>query len=161
MDVVGSTEDAVLTGQHGGPRLDHEVSRAAWNVKRIIRLQRNKDEVVTTLGDEIEAVIEELAEECEPGVERRREAHIRRLIREEEDGGVIGGAENLIQSRAGDDLYAVLEDIVRRVKHTVRTRIVSGRIGRRIINGLVDDQIADHARLRVKDQAAGLIVRCT
>ena len=54
---------------------------------------------VAALGHEIEAVIEELAEEREPGVERRRQAGIRRHVREEENLGVVSGAEKLVQAR--------------------------------------------------------------
>ena len=50
--------------------------------ERIIRLQRNKDEAVAALGDEVEAMIEELAEEREPGIERRRQAGVWRHVRE-------------------------------------------------------------------------------
>ena len=41
---------------------------------------------------------------------------------------------------------------------TVQSGIVRRGIGRRIVGGLVDDQVADRARLRVEDIAAGLRV---
>ena len=53
---------------------------AARNVERIVRQQRNEHGAVAALGDEVEAVVEELAEQCEPGVERRRQALVRRDV---------------------------------------------------------------------------------
>src|SRR5262249_22197975 len=52
VDVVGGTQYAVGPRQHGGPRLDHEVGRAAGNEQRVIRLQRHEDGAVAALGDE-------------------------------------------------------------------------------------------------------------
>ena len=63
-------------------------------------LQRDEDRAVAALGDEVEAVVEELAEEREPGVERRRQARVRRHVREEEDVPVVGGAEQAVEARA-------------------------------------------------------------
>ncbi len=53
---------------------------AARNVERIIRLQRNEHRAAAALGDEVEAVIEELAEQREPRVERRRQALVGRRV---------------------------------------------------------------------------------
>ena len=39
-------------------------------VERIVRLQRDEHGAAAALGDQVEAVVEELAEEREPGVER-------------------------------------------------------------------------------------------
>src|SRR5262245_30285183 len=128
----------------GSPRLDHEpqlwreiVRRPEDPIspgdKRVIGLQRNEDRAVAALGDEVEAVIEELAEEREPGIERRREAHVRRLVRDEEDRSIVGGTEDAVQARAGDDLHAVLQDVVGGVKDAIRAGIEGGGIGRRVV----------------------------
>ena len=53
---------------------------AALDVERIVRLQRNEHGAAAALVHEVEAVIEELAEQREPRVERRREAHIGRGV---------------------------------------------------------------------------------
>ncbi len=71
----------VLGAGGGGPRQHHEVGGAAFDVERIVRLQRNEDRFVAALVDEVEAVIEELAEEREPRVERRRETFVGRHVR--------------------------------------------------------------------------------
>jgi hypothetical protein len=153
VDVVGGAEDAVGTGPHRGARLHHEaerrrqiVGRAEHTVgsgdERIVGLERNEDRAVAALGDEVEAVIEELAEEREPGIERRREARVRRHVRNEVDLPVVGGAEDAVQAGAGDELRA--------------RRLRRRRHRRRVVGRLVDDQIADGARGGVDDGAAGL-----
>ena len=55
---------------------------AARDIERIVRLQRDEDGAAAALVDEIEAVIEELAEQREPGVERGRQAFVRRDVGE-------------------------------------------------------------------------------
>ncbi len=56
--------------------------RLPRDVERIIRLQRDQHRAVAALVDEIEAVIEELAEQCEPGVERSRQTFVGRNVGE-------------------------------------------------------------------------------
>ncbi|MNU01121.1 hypothetical protein D3C72_2444330 [compost metagenome] len=50
--VVGGAENAIGagTGELGGAGQDHEVGRAARNEQRIVRLQRDEDDVVAALG---------------------------------------------------------------------------------------------------------------
>ncbi len=168
MDVVGGAEDSVGAGLIGGARQHHEVgvgvvggagdSVRTWIVERIVVLERNEDRATAALGDEIEAVIEELAEERHPGVERRRQSCVRRLVREEEDFLVVGGAEHAIQAGARDDFDSVLQDIIGGVENAIRAGVVRFRIGRRVVGGLVDDQVADRARLRVEHVSAGLLI---
>ena len=43
-------------------------------------LQRDEDRAAAALGDEVEAVVEELAEEGHPGVERSRQAGVGRQL---------------------------------------------------------------------------------
>src|SRR4051812_30314395 len=108
MDVVGGTEQAVGTGMHGNIRsacFDHKaqlrreiISGAKQAIRardqRIVRLQRNEDEVLTTLGDKVQAVIKELAEEREPRIKRNRQPEVRLDIRDELDGPVVGRSEH-------------------------------------------------------------------
>ena len=60
----------------GGARLDHEVGRADRRRRKSgsSGCSGTKIDVAAALGDEVEAVVEELAEEREPGVERRGQA---------------------------------------------------------------------------------------
>ncbi|GJE45664.1 hypothetical protein AEGHOMDF_4864 [Methylobacterium soli] len=61
----------------------HEVGVGARRVvERIIRLERDVDRAVIALLHQIEAVIEELAEQREPGVVRRRQAFVGRDVRD-------------------------------------------------------------------------------
>ena len=68
------------SGLVGGARQHHEVGRAARDEERIVRLQRDEDRAAAALGDQVEAVVEELAEERHPGVERRRQARVRGVV---------------------------------------------------------------------------------
>src|SRR4029077_13031102 len=98
----------------------------------------------------------------EPRVERRREARVRGHVREEEHVPVVGGAELAVQAGTLNDLNAVLEDVVvgrtddAEIEMAVHTRVVSGCVRRRIVSGLVDDQVRYGARRRIDDGAAGL-----
>ena len=76
-DVVGRAHDAVGARRDGGAGQHHEVRRAARHVQRIVRLQRNEHGAAAALVDEIQTVVEELAEQREPGIERRRQADVR------------------------------------------------------------------------------------
>ena len=59
----------------------HEVGlRRGRVVQRVVRLQRNEDKAVATLGHQVQAMVEELAEEGEPGVEAGRKPFVRRSI---------------------------------------------------------------------------------
>ncbi|PBI98357.1 hypothetical protein BSF40_60330 [Pseudomonas sp. ACN5] len=104
VDVIGGAQDAVGTGQIGGARQHHEVGRAARHEKRVIRLQRNEHGTAAALGHEVKAMVEELAKERHPLVERHGQARVRRDVGDLEDGNVVGGAEQAIQTGAGDDL---------------------------------------------------------
>ena len=53
---------------------------AARDVERIVRLQRDEHRAIAALVDEVEAVIEELAEQREPRVEWSRQAFVRRGV---------------------------------------------------------------------------------
>ena len=79
--VVGRAQNAVGTccGDGGGARQGHEV-RAAGNVQRVIGLQRDINRAVAALGDQVQSVVEELAEQGHPAVERRRQADVRRQV---------------------------------------------------------------------------------
>ena len=60
-------EDAICSRRRGGARQHHEIQGAGRGaVERIIRLQRDHHRAIAALVDEVEAVIEELAEQREP-----------------------------------------------------------------------------------------------
>ena len=145
--VVRRPQDAVgaRTVNLGGAGQHHEVGRTARDIQRIIRLQRNKDRAVAALGQETQAVVEELTEEREPGVERRRQAHIR--CRVGEDQGLAGWDGDTIEIEQG----------------AIRGQDAQARIdvslhGRGVADRLVDNQVADCAGLRVEHGPAGLLV---
>ncbi len=75
-DIVGGAEVAVRAGLVRCPGQHHEVGRAAGNVERIVRLERHVDGAAAALADQIEPVIEELAEQREEAVERRGVAEV-------------------------------------------------------------------------------------
>ncbi|UUZ74672.1 hypothetical protein LP414_20250 [Polaromonas sp. P1(28)-13] len=108
VNVVGGAKKAVRPPQVGGPRQHHEVGRAARNEERIVRLERNEDRATAALVQEIEAMVEELAEEREPRVERRGQARVRCHVRNEENRLIVSGAKHTIQAGARDDLGAIL-----------------------------------------------------
>ena len=83
-------------GQH------HEVGVAALDIERIVRLQRNEHGAAAALVDEVEAVIEELAEQREPRVERRREAFVRRDVGQMDVVALHFDAERLERGIAHD-----------------------------------------------------------
>ncbi|NRP23320.1 hypothetical protein LPJGGPFB_06590 [Ensifer adhaerens] len=189
VNVVGCPDNPVWTWLVGRPGQDHEVSRATGNKERVILLERDEHRAGAALGHEIETVVEELAEEGHPGVERRGQACIRRDVRDFEDLLVVARAELTVETWAGDDRQA--EPLGNRVeiglRRRNRRRITAGfRLGKRlegdrdrcgirrnilrsgiaqrrcdggrVVHGLVDDQVADRARLRVDHQSARLLV---
>ena len=86
-------------------------------------------------------LIEELAEEREPGVEARGQGRVRRRVGDEEDFLVVGRAENAVQAGARDGSGAPV-----------------GLDRRRIRGGLIDDQVRDDARIRIGDaDGAGVV----
>ena len=113
VDVVGGAEDAINSGAHGaigGARHRHEALRFGKIVmvtedpvragnERVIRLQRNEDRAGAALVDQVEAVVEELAEEHEPHVEARRQRRVGRRVGDEEHIAVVSGAEDAIAGR--------------------------------------------------------------
>ncbi|MNQ68781.1 hypothetical protein D3C85_833450 [compost metagenome] len=69
-DVVRGSHEAIRPGRIGtGAGEDHEVGGTPRNEEGVIRLQRNEDEAVAALGHQVQAMVEELAEQREPGVE--------------------------------------------------------------------------------------------
>ena len=118
VDVVGAlvnkgrqgivTQDAVGTGLIGGPRQQHEaqvgrqivgeclVYQSAPAMSGSSGLQRNEHRAAAALLQQIEAVVEELAEEHEPQVERCGQALVRRHVLKREIGDIVSGAENAI-----------------------------------------------------------------
>ncbi|ELS26770.1 hypothetical protein ppKF707_2357 [Metapseudomonas furukawaii] len=144
--IVGGPEYAVGAGSGhlGGAGQHHEVGRAAGHEQRVVRLQRNEHGAGATLGHQIQAVVEELTEEGHPGIEGRGEPFVRRYVGDEVHLLVIGGPEQPVQARAGHQGGAV--------------GATGGRHRRRVAVGLVDDQVADGARVAVHHIGGGVVV---
>ena len=68
--------DGFAIGIHRGAGQRHEVGGAARDVQLVIGLEGDVHGALATLIEQVEAVVEELAEQRHPGVERRREAFI-------------------------------------------------------------------------------------
>ena len=143
MNIIGGAELAIGSGQILRAGQHHEVGRGARHIERIIRRERNEDRAVgAVLADQVDAVVEELAEEREEAVGRRRQAGV---------GRDVGNEQALWQS--GDGL-AARGGIGRRREVAKRGDIVSGaenavRAGERgagVVGGAVD---AVRARQRV------------
>ncbi len=162
MDIVGALVDwrggivnknAIRTRQHRCPRQHHEIGGRARNVQRIVRLQWNEDRAGVALRYEIEAVIEELAEEGHPGIERSRDAEVRRHVRDVVDLLVVSGAEKPIEAGTRNKAARALD----KGRVPCRPAVVRSRGDRgRIVGGLVDDQVGDDARIGVEHATAGL-----
>ncbi|MCY1219729.1 hypothetical protein D9M72_317150 [compost metagenome] len=141
VNIVFRAQDAIRPGLVGGPGQDQEIGRAGRVVQRIIRHQRNENGTAVTFGDQVQTVVEELAEEGEPGVERRGKSLIRRGVGDEEDLPVIRRVKDAVEARAKD-----------------RSSTAIGVHRRRVIGGLVDDQIADDPRIGIGYVARSAIV---
>ena len=94
-EVVGSAGEAVLS--------EHE---------RIVGGERDVDGAVPALGDQIETVVEELAEEGHPGIERLRQPLVGRDV-EDIDGAVGDGDAGLLQQR---------------IEVRLQDRVIAGRV---------------------------------
>ncbi len=154
---------------------DHEVGvRAGGVVERIIRRERNIDHAVAALGDEIEAMVEELAEQGEQGAEGCGVADIGRHVGQEDRRAVHLDAvlnekrvELCLGQRIGLGIRRqCLDDGVGRanglqgidLRLSDNASIFERRDdGRRIVERLVDDEVGDQTRLRIGD-VAGLRV---
>ncbi len=89
LDIVGGAEYAVGSRLVRCPCDDDEVVGAGRRiVERIVGLERNEHDAVAALADEVETVVEELAEQREHRVERCRDALVRRDVRNEHGTGV-------------------------------------------------------------------------
>jgi hypothetical protein len=144
VNVVCGAQHAVGAGLVGGARQHHEVGTAALDIERIVGHQGDHDGAAAAFRNEVEAVVEELAEERHPRVERRGEAEVGRLVRDEVDLRVVLGAEQAVEARADDELGT-----------GGRFR---GDDRRRVVGRLVGDQVGDGARLGIEHVAAGLLV---
>ncbi|MNZ55028.1 hypothetical protein D3C78_729460 [compost metagenome] len=153
VDIVGSAQLAVRAGLVGGAGDHHETQSRSQVVggvelavgaghQRVVGLQRDENHVGAALGHQVQAVVEELAEEGHPRVEAGAQAFVGSFVGNEEHLAVVVGAEYAVEAGAGDARRATI-----------------GGDCRRVIGGLVGDQVADGARLRVEHRAAGLLVR--
>ena len=118
LDVVRGPQDGVQAGQVGRPRQHHEVTPAAGDEQRVIRLERYKHRAIAALVRQVQAVVEELPEEGEPGVERCGQTDVRCHVLDEQGARCVG--DGACPRRCN---------------------------GSRVAQGLVDDQVARDARL--------------
>ena len=139
VNVVGSADDAVQARLVGSAGQHHEVGRAANDEQRVVRLQGDEHGAAAALVDQVQAVVEELAEECHPAVERGRQANV---------GRQVGNHERRTRrhARAGD-----VHDGRVVTQHAVAFEV--GLYGRRVVGRLVDDEVGNDAGLRVEHQA--------
>ncbi len=145
LDVVGRADDPVRARLVEAARHDHEVGRAAGAEQRVVRLERH-DHVAAALGHEVEAVVEELAEEGEHQVERRRQAEVGRDVRDEQRAGRhVPDREQRVGTRgAGVGVGADEPARAARMRRDGDRRGIGVR--------LVRDQVGNDARLRVDDR---------
>ncbi|MNQ77861.1 hypothetical protein D3C85_927540 [compost metagenome] len=137
-NVVLGTEYTVGAWLVGGAGEHHEVGVGVGVVKRIVRFQRDIDSAAATLVDQVQSMVEELAEDGHPRVVGRGNPFIRRYVGNEQQvrrfwiAIVIEGETALggIRCRHGS------------------------RVGRRLIG----DQVADGAWCRIHHIAAGLLI---
>ncbi|MCY1302755.1 hypothetical protein D9M70_524330 [compost metagenome] len=157
MNIIGSIQDTVGPRPYRdviGAGQDHEVGRAARHEQGVIRLQGNEYRAVVGLLDKVQAMVEELAEEGEPGVERRRQSFVRRGVRDGQERP--GGNRHIVQVQQGPggewqpcrriDLGAIGQGSL--------PGLDEGLNHRRVVAGLVGYQVGDDARIGV-DHIAG------
>ena len=130
--VVGRAEDAIRPRLVGGAGENHEVAVRALNIQRVIRLQRDIHGAAAALVDQIQAMVEELAEQAHPGVERRAQAFVRRHV------------GHLHAAVVHDDAHIVQQRIQRRRGGGDRS-VVGRGLGQ---NGLVRSSVAGQLRGR-------------
>ena len=167
-DVVCRAEGPVRAGLVGGAGQDHEaqvhvqVVGVAKDVvrsrdQRVVGLQRHEDRAAT-LDRLVHTVVEELTEQREERVVRRRESDVGRHVGDEQRlvrrGAVgrhredLGTSERVRIGGARDGTVGAL------APNRETRRGDSGRVGR----GLVHDEVADHAGLGIEDEPRGLEV---
>ena len=93
--------DGVAVTVAGGARHHHEVGVAARDVERVIRRERDVDRAAAALRDQVEAVVEELAEQGEHRVVGRGVADVGRDVRDQDGVAVHLDAELAEQVRQG------------------------------------------------------------
>ncbi|MNZ20390.1 hypothetical protein D3C78_374450 [compost metagenome] len=160
LGIVGGADNTIVsgTGELGGSGQDQEVGRAARDEQRIVRLQGDEHHFVAALGHQVQAMVEELAEEGEPGVERRREPFVRRGVGQEQRlPGRNGNTLKVQQGALGVGQQGNGIDLVNAIGQGAEAGIDEGLDRRRVGDCLVDDQVADGPRLRVDHHAAAFV----
>ena len=139
MHIVRRAEYTVRTGQHrlvGGPGQHHEVGRTALDIERVVRLQRDEHRAVAALVDQVQAVIEELAEQSEPGVEAGRQPFVRRAVGDKQ--------RHTFRDRLAVEIQQHTVDI-----QSAQAGIDIGLYRCQVGDGLVDDQVGDGPRVGI------------
>ena len=119
-----------LPGATGRPGDHHEaLVRRGGRPQRVVLLQRDEHRASAALVDQVEAVVEELAEEGEPRVVRRGQADVGGDVLDEQGPGLVGSSA-----------------------------LTGGSHGRGVAQSLVDDQVAHGARPGVDHVARERVV---
>ena len=158
--VVRRSHDAVRARRgHGGcAGQRHEVG-SAGDIERIVRLQGDVDRAVARLGNQVQPVVEELAEQGHPAVERWRKPDVGRQVldRDAAVGRDVktqthGQRETIFRGGPGQDGC--------RVGHRVgRAGQLQGlEDGGKVAQRLVRDQVADDARVGIGNADVGVVV---
>jgi len=169
LDVVCGAEHAVRAGQVGGPAEGDEVVGAvvpvAGDVVRAVRVEefvpgqdRDQNGAGAALANQVEAVIEELAEQGEPAGERRGEADVGRDVGDEDAVRRAGQRRRGIVGGVGDvgEVVEAVAVVVEGVGALDRGHHLDGR---RVRHRLVCDQVGDDAGVGVDHEAALLRIR--
>ena len=148
VNIVGCVQEAVWARVDGADircaLQHHEVGlRAEGVVQRIVRHQRDIDVPITAFGEEIEPMIEELAEQREPRVEWRGQAYVRRDVLNEQIFNEQRICNAIHQAR-----------LHRLQGGAIGLQRIEARYRRKIRRALIDDQIRNNARVRVNHIAA-------
>ncbi len=133
--VICGTQDPVGTGLVRGAGQHHEVGGRTFDVKRIIGLQRDIDGAAAALADQVETMVEELAEQRHPRVVGRRQAFIRRDVGQQDIVAIhshtMCGQQGVQRGLRGHDRGFSCGSCSRRCVRTVRRReVCSGRCQR-------------------------------
>ena len=158
---IGPRDDlAAVQGHEPGPHGDLiAVASDAIGAKedqRVVVLERHEDRSRTTVGDLVEAVIEELAEDREQRVERRRQADVGGYIRDEQRLMLPHAVDRLQRDDVGAVRILVARDDPG-VALGAHREAGCGDRGR-VVGCLVDDQVADRSWLGVGDASGRLRV---
>ena len=127
-------------------------------IQRIVGLQRHVHGAVAALGDEIEAMVEELAEERHPGIEAGRQADVGRLVGDGLEIGVGGLADRPSGSARSVGATGFMPGWSSSNCASDSGLFKIGFNRRRVVDRHVDDQVGNDARVGIDDIAGQAVV---